>query len=400
MTEGWERSSIEELTERAVAAIRTAAPRVRDWIVRLRPADGTPGRFRWAIETTREANVAASGNILASLRPMGLWDSIVTPEDVEAGLAWIRGMRIGNEQYRDPALLDRKPPDWPATEPWPSPAILNVNNSYARNVLRQYLGERGDSIPSETPPPGWPQLETAHTALAWVKSRPWAEDPWGAGSHSMRMARMLLVWHKEGKIGIEPLIEVLRFFYESQDPETGLWGAPETPRNVRLNGAFKLFVLTRAQLDLPLPYADKIMDQVFLEFYRPDYDEGVGGCDEWDKWYVLAMARTQAPGYREAEMRTMAAWRILRDLEVFGRADGGLASMPRGCMTHWCGIDMAPDVPQGDAMGPGVIVSSIRACVDVLGIRERVPWKNPTPLQPANLESASLRGEILSRLGF
>ncbi len=399
MTENMTKNdSLATLTDRAVKNLNARAPKVTDWIRQLRPKDGTPGRFCWSIETTRDANVAASANILASLRPMGIWDEIITKDDIAAGVEWVRSMHIGNEQYRDPALLDRKPPCWPEKDPWPSSGILNVNNSYARNVLRQYLGEDAVSMQADMPPPDWPQPDTADTALEWIKRQPWDTNPWGAGAKSMRVARWLLRWYKEEKISIDPFIAAIRFFYEIQDPETGLWGGPGTPRNCRINGAFKLFVFIIAQLDLPLPHAEKIIDQVFLEFYRPDYDDRAGGCDEWDNWYVLCMTRAKTDGYREQEILKMAAWRIIRNLVVFGRPDGGLASNAKTCTSSWCGIDMAPEIPQGDAMGPGVVSSSIRACVDVLGIQDNSPWKNDKPILPRNIESEQLRAEIIERL--
>lgn len=388
---------LESLTGRAVEALDTWLPRTKGWTNRMRPEDDTPGRFRWAVETTREANVGSTSNILGGLRLLGLLDEMITADDRRAGAEWIRSMHIGDEQYRDPALMDRKSPGWPEDEPWPSPGMLNGLNCRARMILDLYEGN-AEQRPPVNPPPGWPQPDDdpAET-IEWIKTRPWDTNPWGAGSHAMRMARWMLAWHKEGRLPLEPVVEALQFFYDIQNPETGLWGGPDTPMFQRINGTFKLFPLIRAQLDLPLPHADKIIDQVLSEFYRPDYDETVGGCDEWDNWYVVVYALDEAPGHREDEIRKTAAWRIGRIFEIFGREDGGLSYTRNQCATSWLGFDMAPGIPQGDSMGPSVIVPAVTACVDLLGLHDATPWPGAWR-DTSHREPDELRAEILRRL--
>src|SRR5690606_32334656 len=134
-------------------------------------------------------------------------------------------------------------------------------------------------------------------------------------------------------------------------------------------------------LDLPVPHADKLLDQVLAEFARPDYDTRVGACDEWDNWYVIALARPFAGGHREAEIQRLAAWRIQRVLSLFQQADGGLSYHPRSCATTWVGFDMAPKLPQGDAMGPGILAAGINVCIDLLGLQGQTPWTGKWQLQ-------------------
>lgn len=359
-----------DIVEQAQQSLETAAKRMADWTPRVRDA---PGRFRWAGKSTRPANVAATAYLLMGLKKMGIYGQVITPEDERDGLDWIRAMRRGNEQYYDPALLDRKKPGWPADKPWPDPAMIEGMNQYARSVLRGYGEEL--AVPVPPPPPGWPQLEDGpEAALSWIKSRPYNENAWGACSHGQRMATRLLEWHKQGHIPIDPLIEALKFFYSIQDPETGLWGTPNQARNVRINGAFKLFPLMREALDLPIPHADRILDQVLAEFARPGYDETACGCDEWDNWYVIALIQPFAPDHRREEILKTAAWRISRTLDVFAKPDGGLSFLPATCGTDWIGFDMAPALPQSDCMGPAVLCSGINVCIDLLGMRGKTSW--------------------------
>ena len=398
-----QRASLDELNERALSALRASMPNMLRWVERMRPADGTPGRFKWALETTRDANVASTSYILGGLKSMGLLDEVITDEDRAAGAEWIESMAVGDGHYRDPALYNRKTPGWPADERWPSPGMLNGLTQYARGVLGTYRGA-DQPLPPDTPPPGWPQLEDAQNdpngVLDWIRSRPWDTNPWGAGSHAMRMARWMLDWHKDGKVGLDPLIDALKFFYELHDPETGLYGLPDIPTNVRINGVFKVFWLTRVRLDLPLPMADTIIDQVMGELYRPDYDDHVGGCDELDNWFVIYHALGEARVDRRDEIQRMAAHRIARSLGIFAKPDGGLSYSPDECCTNWIGFDMAPAIPQGDAMGPGVIVAAMKICIELAGLTDSSPWPQGELYPTRGQDPEDLRQEIIERLGL
>jgi hypothetical protein len=277
--------------------------------------------------------------------------------------------------------------------------MLNGVNQYARNVLRRCLAQGISELPDAVPPPGWPQPgDDPEKVLEWIRTRPWDRNVWGAGSHGMRMATWLLRWHKEGRMTLDPVVQALNFFYRIQDPETGLWGTANQPQNVRINGTFKLFPLLRDQLDLPLPHADKIIDQVLAEFSRPGYDEAVGACDEWDNWYVMALAVDPAGGHRREDIIRMAGARIERDLDIFSAPDGGLSYWPSRCGTGWIGFDMAPSLPQGDASGLGILVGAINVCVDLLGLQDLSPWTGQWRLRGEAREDEALRQAILERL--
>lgn len=384
---------LETLAEQAIDKLSESSRKMAEWVEKIRPKDGARGKFHWAVETTRDANVASTAYMLGSLKKVGVFDRIITDEDKREGIVWVRAMEQGNKQHVDPALYDRKSPNWPENEPWPSPAMRLGVTQYAQSVLRAY----GEPDVSPAPPPqGWPQVEDADKAVDWIKSRPWDTNPWGAGSHSMRMATWLLQWYKEGRISIDPLINALKFFYKIQDPETGLWGTKDNPMFQRINGTFKLFPLMCEQLDLPLPHAGKIIDNVMSEFYRPDYDEKVGGCDEWDNWYVVALALEKTNGHRVDEIRKMAAYRIIRVLEIFSKPDGGLSYSPDACQTAWIGFDMAPAISQADACGLAVFSGGLNVCIDILGIQDKTSWTGRWRLREDKREPLELRQKIES----
>lgn len=391
-------TSLAQLEERALERLEAVRKPLADWTRSVRPADGAPGRFRWAIASTRPANVAATAYIVNGLRHAGLADAVLTEADRRAGTEWVRSMNIGNEQYRDPALLDRRTPGWPESQPWPSPAMLEGVNQYARIVLNTYADTPGDMPPQE-PPPGWPSANDAEAkALEWIATRPWYTNPWAGCSHMKRMGAYLLQWHRRGLVPLKPLVDAIRFWYQVQDPDDGLWGAKSVRLQHRINGTFKLFSLIMDQLDLPLPRADRIIDRVFEAFEAPGYDETVGGCDEWDNWYVLMLARDKAPGYRTEDIRRMAAWRIIRILDLFPKPDGGFSYSARTCAADWIGFDMAPVLPQSDAIGIGLAAQSLNACVDALGLQGKTGWPGKWRMHADQRPAEPLRQEIIRQV--
>ena len=100
----------------------------------MRPEDGARGRFRWARQTTREANCAATAYILGGLGAFGA-DDVINDDDRRQGAAWVQSFHVGEGQFRDPAIVDRKPDDWPADQPWPGAPLLTVVNGYSHSVL-------------------------------------------------------------------------------------------------------------------------------------------------------------------------------------------------------------------------------------------------------------------------
>lgn len=390
------KQNLESLKSLAIERLDEAIEGIKKWTERVRPENGIPGRFRWAIQSTREANVASTKYMLDGLRGIDIYDEVITEKDKKAGMEWVQSMHLGNGQYRDPAICDRKPPSWPENEMWPSPSMQVIINQYAQGVLRSYSGAE---FPSSPPPAGWPQPnDPPERMVEWIKSRNLDEDPWGAGSHAARLAIWMLQWYSEGYISVEPLLEIIEYFYEKQDPETGLWGSKKRPLFERINGTFKLFIFLQYALDLPLPHAEKIVDNTIGEFYRSNYDKTAGGCDEYDNWYVIALASRKTAGYREEEIEKLAAYRIKRVLDLHQKPDGGLSYYANGCATRWSDCDMAPSLSQGDAVGLAMWVGGINICVDMLGLKGRVSWSGEwghTKARPPEVVKRKIRDLVL-----
>jgi len=355
----------------------------------MRPEDGARGRFKWATQTTREANIAATAYLVGGLERLNL-PHCITEEDRLRGRAWVQSLHLGNQQYHDPALLDRRPPEWPAGSAWPSPQIQASVNNYCQSVLGLY-GIR--DLPPAPPPPGLPQPGEVEQSIASIRSMDWKTDPWGTGSWSMRLAAWLLQWYKEGIVeSIDPFITAINFFYEIQDPKTGLWGNDDAPLQLRLNGTFKLFTLLQGRLLLPLHFADKIIDSTLESWSEPDWDAN-GGCEEGNNLYLISYALMHTDHRRDEVER--AVLRRLNHMRRFEYQDGGFIYEPSQCVTHCVGIDMAPRIRQSDVMGLSCVTMSVNMAIELLGLHGMSPY---TGQWRGAVEDASVRNLIISKL--
>ena len=350
-----------KLTEKAIGALNRAAEDLVAWCDEVRDPE-MPWAFRWAKESTRPGNVAACNYILQATSWCGVTDRVLTPEQKRQGAAWIHSLQDeGADTYTDPALVGRKPPSWnDAEENWPPDgAHKEANNQYARGCLRAYEGQALDQLMGPTPP-AWPQKGDTDV-LEWIKQ---VEPNW---SWIGRMFHRLLPWYHEGAIPKEVLQECYDYAVSRQDPETGFWGNG-------IQTTFKLLIPFYDPAEMVVPRADKIIDSVLRVMEKPTYDDRLFPCEEFDAFYDLAMAATSAPGYREEEIKKVAAHRVNYVLNAYRQADRGISSYLDCCIPTWLKYDMAPKLPQGDAFGWGIFGYGINICVDILGIADQCAW--------------------------
>lgn len=107
------------MTAKAVISINRATEDLVAWCNLVRDPE-KPWAFRWSKESVRDSNVGACNYILAAARRCGVLDRISTPEQKRQGAEWIRSLSVGENTFSDPALVNRKPPNWnDAEENWP-----------------------------------------------------------------------------------------------------------------------------------------------------------------------------------------------------------------------------------------------------------------------------------------
>jgi hypothetical protein len=351
---------LDTLTADAVDALNRASEDLVAWCDVVRDPQ-MPWAFGWAKESVRGANVAATAYILGAAERCGVLDRALTPEQKARGIEWIASLEVGEDIYTDPALLDRKPPNWrDDRENWPPDgAHQEAVNQYARSCLPFYTGKRVDQL-AGPPPSTWPQKGDTDV-LDWIKQ----VDPnwiWIG-----RIVRRVMAWYHEGAVPKQVLTECMDYVYDRQDPKTGFWGNGIQP-------TFKALITIFDTSELPVPRAKQIIDTVLSIMDLPTYDDNLFPCEEFDAFYNIALAWTSAPGYREQDIRRLAALRTAYILNTRRQADRGLSSFVDRCIPTWLDFDMAPAIPQGDAFGWGIYSSGIAICIDMLGLAGRTPW--------------------------
>ncbi len=353
---------LQQLKAEAVQRLTAATDGFVRWAERVRdPA--APYRMSWAVDSARDANVAATNYILGQLKEAGILNRVLDADQQRLGRRWIESLEVAPGSYEDPALLAYKPPNWDDTaEPWPPTAAhKEAMNQYSHGCLRGYGVDGVDQL-QIPPPPDWPQQDEPERVLPWIKS---VEPNW---SWVGRMVKRLADWHLAGTAPIDPLLDCLRWVYSRQDPDTGFWG-----RGIQTT--FKIIIAVLEPLGLPVPRADTLIDSVLAKMYHPGYDDNLFPCEEFDAFYDLAAANDHAPGYRREEILKLAAHRIAFILDTHLQSDEGLASYPDHCIPTWLMWDMAPAVPQGDAFGLAIYGAGFTICVDLLGIQRETGWR-------------------------
>lgn len=383
------------MRDQAAEELQLTNEGLKKWFQLIRPDEGPLGRFKPCVKTTRAPNILTTKNALST----DIMKASLTDREKREGIEWVKSLYAGDGKYVDPVITCRRPIDYPAELPYPAPGTQELINRFSVTIRGVY-GDRSVSQP-KNPNDAWPGVNETERLLPWIDALPWEKDAWQAGSHAMRICAYLLDWCKAGEADWEVLYEVVRHVYSLQDPESGLWGSPESPVNVRINGYFKLSLLFQGQLGLPCLYPEKIIDAALGEYYRPDYEESAGGCDEYDNWVAIMYAGWSAPDYRREEISALAAYRICEILRAHRKPDGGLSFFNDHCATHINEVDISDPLPQGDIMGAMMISASIGVAagavegVEKLGITY-TDWKHGC----RELEDPRLREKLYDGVGI
>ena len=332
----------------AIKALNRAGANLSPWMDRVRDPE-RPWAFRWAPESTRGGNVGATAYILQTADRYGLLDRVLTPEQKQQGIAWIKAMETKPGFFIDPALADGRIKIGGGEQ--------EAMSQYARGCLNAYGYAPKDWI-AGPPPEDWPQKGSE--VLPWIRK---VEPGW---SWIGRILHRLILWYREGHATREQVMECLDYVHSRQDPGTGFWGGG-------IQTTFKLLILVHDPMELPIPRAEKIIDSVLRVMDEPTYDDNLFPCEEFDAFYDVAIAWTTVPGYREETIRKLAAFRIAHIVRTHTQADGGISSFTDRCIPTWLAWPMAPAIPQGDVFGWSIYTSGMCIAVDLLGLHDRVP---------------------------
>jgi acetyltransferase-like isoleucine patch superfamily enzyme len=214
---------------------------------------------------------------------------------------------------------------------------------------------------------------------------PWHTNAWSAGHRVDALGTALHVTRLRGDpvpAGAEDAL--LGWLLRHADPRTGMWGA-ETPAEGLLqlvNGFYRASRGTFAQVGLPLPYPERVIDTV-LEHSRDDrYFAGTArnACNVLDIAHPLWL--TRATGHRSAEVTALAR-RLLEDaLDTWhpGTGFGFRAPSPDAA-----GLPETAPGLQGTEMWLAIVwyLADLVGLSDALGYRPRgVHRPEPVPRRP------------------
>lgn len=222
--------------------------------------------------------------------------------------------------------------------------------------------------------------------IAHLDSFPWETNPWGAGSHGAITALMLYERLRSGDERFrQPLHWTIEYMLDKQDPETGLWGAPDCPLYRRVNGAFKVLGRLINTFGMAPSYPEKIIDSIFRHYADPSYR--MTGCNEYDNIWVFACA-LRATDHRRQEIEELVLSRLPL-IEPFRKPDGGFSFFKEECITNNSEVQLI-DRPrkQSDMVGTATFVACLRSAFEILGWNERLGWRGlweDAPQKPIEL---------------
>jgi hypothetical protein len=369
--------SLESLQEKAIVDIEHCRDGLKMWAGSVRAEDGPGGRFNWAVKYNDDmpANITSTSYSLQAFDRAGIVDELVSEQDKKECIAWLEAMKQPGGNYVDP-VYDKMPEE--PSDGYSDGNFHRVINYYTEEILQIY-GADAKEIEEVSPPPSWPQLETADTAADWIAKRTWEYDTWRSGDISASVIYFLYQWYLAGKIDLKPLADAVKVVYDLQDKQTGLWtnrSKSNCSLQNRINGTFKLMMVISKDLDLPIFHAEKIVDTMIDHMTSETYVGSRSGCDELDNILTLAVGSRSCDGYRYDEVQKIAAWQISLMKELYHRSDGGLSFYPDYGQHNWVGFEITPITLQGDAMGAAVHSLAFSIAIELAGIEEKVKWQN------------------------
>lgn len=306
------------LAERCRPAKTTPTP---EWVPRIRAAlprvllerhlcmDGpVPGLARRIPDAALAYDESGTLELFRYAEEFGLWDRIPGWDDEARRRAvafWQGWQDPRTGRFSDPRNPQR-----------------TVNEKMVVNLLK-FLGAA----------PLYPWSTTSNTGridpdlfLQRCASDPdWANGGWGAGSHTGFMAMELLrALEHEGQSDLKaPLERGIALILSHQDAD-GFWGPPQAPLFRRLSGALKVLNRFYFRLGMPVPRAERMLDNLLGAQARGDIFASSGNCCiPWNTVHLLCYC-TECTPYRRGEVHE-ALGTLVRDMKAWVCDDGSVA---------------------------------------------------------------------------
>ncbi|MFJ8051783.1 acyltransferase [Streptomyces luteogriseus] len=273
-------------------------------------------------------------------------------------------------------------PEYGAPAPLPGPAGV-PDGAPAYHVL--CVGYALDLLGSSFAHPVHAvRTTTADSLVRHLGELPWTDRAWHAGAWVDSWATAAH-WNLRagGEAAAPGALEALfGWLHTHADPWTGMWGSPtrEAGRLQMVNGYYRLTRGSFAQFDLPVPYAERVIDTV-LDHARDPRHFAPGrenACNVLDVIHPLWLCARQT-GHRREEARSWAASQLTAALGRW-HPGGGFAFGPTA---DGSGPGREPGL-QGTEMWLAIVwlLADVVGVADALGYRPRgIHRPEPAPLE-------------------
>ncbi|MEU2198481.1 acyltransferase [Isoptericola sp. NPDC019482] len=158
-----------------------------------------------------------------------------------------------------------------------------------------------------------------------LERQDWQAGAWSAG-HWVDILGTAMHWNARAGVAGSPGAQeaLLGWLLSRADPRTGMWGAPSGPDGLLqvVNGYYRASRGTFAQLGLPVPYAERVVDTVLEHardprFFRP---ERQNACNVLDVAHPLWL--TRGAGHRGDEVVELARGLLGQALRRWSAGEG------------------------------------------------------------------------------
>ncbi|MFI6807247.1 DapH/DapD/GlmU-related protein [Streptomyces luteogriseus] len=272
-------------------------------------------------------------------------------------------------QYGAPAPLPG-----PAGVPDGDPAYHVLCVGYALDLLGSSFAHPVHAV----------RTTTADRLVRHLGELPWSDRAWHAGAWVDSWATAAH-WNLRagGEAATPGALEALfGWLHTHADPWTGMWGSPtrEAGRLQMVNGYYRLTRGSFAQFDLPVPYAERVIDTV-LDHARDPRHFAPGrenACNVLDVIHPLWLCARQTT-YRSEEARSWAASQLTAALGRW-HPGGGFAFGPTA---DGSGPGREPGL-QGTEMWLAIVwlLADVVGVADALGYRPRgIHRPEPAPVE-------------------
>ena len=160
-------------------------------------------------------------------------------------------------------------------------------------------------------------------ARAWLESKKDEPNPWGWGAragHHLRLHQNLLT--EQGKEdGV--LNFVHKWLDEHQNPQTGLWGPPDTPLHDAVAGYYKIVRNMYLPFGWTLHHIERAIDSA-LRLQDSSGSFGPGPCENFDALYLLYVLKRETD-YRSADINRAAALNALEVRRYWHQDENGFS---------------------------------------------------------------------------